>query len=152
MYYLTRSQPPLLSEMTLLVYENTLDDTADITSGNLSLLSFAGPLLEIEYETFINVHEIALPSKSGSGTVTLSRYNANTSLPRPESYLVDYNHALHHGINPFSSEARKLYHQIASGAETGWDFSSRWLQNNSDFASIRTDRVIPVELNTILYR
>eukprot|EP01138_Halocafeteria_seosinensis_P013871 gb/GECG01014164.1/.p1 GENE.gb/GECG01014164.1/~~gb/GECG01014164.1/.p1 ORF type:complete len:689 (+),score=57.66 gb/GECG01014164.1/:1-2067(+) len=151
-YYLTRSQPPLLSEMTLLLYEKTLESANDMSSGNISLLSFAGPLLETEYDTFMDVHSVQLPSLSESETVTLNRYNANTSLPRPESYLTDYDHARNHGINPSSVEARRLYHQIASGAETGWDFSSRWLQNNSDFATIGTDKVIPVELNTILYR
>ena len=42
-----------------------------------------------------------------------------------------------------------LYSNIASGAESGWDFSSRWLLNGS-LSSIRTRGVAPVDLNAVL--
>ena len=45
-----------------------------------------------------------------------------------------------------------LYTQLASGAETGWDFSSRWLANSTLLASIRTSNILPVDLNIILLR
>lgn len=48
----------------------------------------------------------------------------------------------------------QLFSNIASAAESGWDFSSRWLSTTGPFAntlaSSRTKSVIPVELNAIL--
>lgn len=34
-----------------------------------------------------------------------------------------------------------IYRHLASAAESGWDFSSRWLENPMDLSSIRTTRV-----------
>ena len=43
---------------------------------------------------------------------------------------------------------------LASGAESGWDFSSRWLAHNGSrvgqLASIMVDSIVPVDLNAIL--
>ena len=48
---------------------------------------------------------------------TLNRYQANTSLPRPESYLEDV--ALAQSLGLDAAQARQLYRQLASGAESG---------------------------------
>jgi len=40
---------------------------------------------------------------------------------------------------------------LASGAETGWDYSTRWFRNHSDFQSIQTRYIVPVDLNSLLY-
>lgn len=46
---------------------------------------------------------------------------------------------------------RYFYSAIASAAESGWDFSSRWLEpGSSNLSSIRTQRILPVDLNAIL--
>ena len=42
-----------------------------------------------------------------------------------------------------------LYSDLAAGAESGWDFSSRWLRSDS-LSSIRTLGIIPVDLNAIV--
>ena len=42
-----------------------------------------------------------------------------------------------------------LYSDLAAGAESGWDFSSRWLRSDS-LSSIRTLGIIPVDLNAII--
>lgn len=48
---------------------------------------------------------------------------------------------------------RQLYRDLASGAESGWDYSTRWLaENSTDLATIRTTRILPVDLNAFLYR
>ena len=47
----------------------------------------------------------------------------------------------------------ELFMNLASAAESGWDFSSRWLSTEGQrdqLASIRTTSVVPVELNAIL--
>jgi len=44
-----------------------------------------------------------------------------------------------------------FYSSIASAAESGWDFSSRWLKSgSSELSSIRTQEILPVDLNAIL--
>lgn len=46
-----------------------------------------------------------------------------------------------------------LWAELKSGAESGWDFSSRWLVGGPDpdsLSSIRTSRMVPVDLNAFL--
>lgn len=80
--------------------------------------------------------------------VTLNVYDSNLTHPRPESYREDYNL---HIQNP-EIPAEELYRQLGAGAESGWDFSTRWFKNASDFASIRTNNIFPVDLNVILLK
>ena len=35
----------------------------------------------------------------------------------------------------------QLYTDLASGAESGWDFSSRWLADGTNLSTIRTTQV-----------
>lgn len=53
-----------------------------------------------------------------------------------------------------TGERPLLYSNIASAAESGWDFSSRWVSPSGPLAgqlsSIRTMSILPVDLNTIL--
>ena len=55
--------------------------------------------------------------------------------------------------NLTSDAARLLYSNLGSGAESGWDFSSRWFAQE-DASSSLTDTIvkdiIPVDLNSIL--
>ena len=52
-------------------------------------------------------------------------------------------------------EAKKKYSAIASAAESGWDFSSRWFDwvgpDKMNLKSIKADRIVPVDLNTFLF-
>ena len=46
-----------------------------------------------------------------------------------------------------------LLAELKAGAESGWDFSSRWLlggPNPSSLSSIRTSKLVPVDLNAFL--
>ena len=47
--------------------------------------------------------------------------------------------------------AEDLYRDLRAAAESGWDFSSRWLEDPSDLASIRTTAILPIDLNTFLW-
>jgi len=91
-------------------------------------------------------------------TFILNRYAQRTALarPRPESYWEDVNTALNGtGYGPESQEALALWANIAAGAETGWDYSSRWVgvePEGGQMKDIFTDHVIPVDLNAILYK
>jgi hypothetical protein len=49
-----------------------------------------------------------------------------------------------------AAKAAALHRDIASAAESGWDFSSRWLGTPGDLATARTTRIIPADLNAFL--
>jgi alpha,alpha-trehalase len=49
--------------------------------------------------------------------------------------------------------AAHLHRDIASAAESGWDFSSRWMSDpRGGLAMLRTTRIIPADLNAFLYK
>lgn len=51
-----------------------------------------------------------------------------------------------------SSTIRALFAQLTAGAESGWDFSSRWFHDRSNLTSVETMDLIPVDLNAILFK
>lgn len=74
------------------------------------------------------------------------QYNVDSESPRPESFREDVNL-----VNDKSlEEKQKIWRNLASAAESGWDFSSRWLQNPHDLSSIETTNYLPLDLNSIL--
>lgn len=133
-YYLNRSQPPLLTQMVMKYYEIT---------GDLELVEQALPILNSEYEYWMSNTSV----EPASGMI-LNRYYVVNDRPRPESYLEDV--TLAETVDP--SYAPILYQQLATGAETGWDFSSRWMENQPNLNSLITTEIIPVDLNSILYK
>tara|TARA_R110002051_G_scaffold65839_3_gene119502 strand:+ start:17160 stop:17537 length:378 start_codon:yes stop_codon:yes gene_type:complete len=44
-----------------------------------------------------------------------------------------------------------MYQDLRSGAEFGWDFSSRWFADRKSIETIETTDIIPVDLNALLY-
>lgn len=50
------------------------------------------------------------------------------------------------------AETERLFRDITSAAESGWDFSSRWMADGCSLASLRTTQVIPADLNAFLYK
>jgi len=133
-YYVNRSQPPLLTQMILRYYQSTND---------LAFLEQAVPILNSEYNYWMSNTSVEVEP----GHI-LNRYYVINSAPRPESYLPDV--TLASTVPP--SYVAELYQQIATGAETGWDFSSRWMSNQPNLATLQTTQVIPVDLNSILYK
>ena len=45
-----------------------------------------------------------------------------------------------------------IYGDLAAAAESGWDFSSRWLGEPDRLETIETSRVVPADLNAIFVR
>lgn len=136
-YYLNRSQPPFLTLMAHMLYQRTQD-----TEWIKSIL----PTLENEYQFWMEERTTRIDSGEGK-TWTVQRYLADTVYPRPESYREDYSTCI-----DSNSLASNCYRNLASGAESGWDFSSRWLSDWDSLNTIRTASVIPVDLNSIMYR
>ena len=124
-YYLNRSQPPLLVQMVKLYIDYTSD---------YSILLLALPLLDKEYMFWMNYRTVELEHPtSGTTKYYLNVYRVNNTLPRPESLMED----THLGKNLLTDKERhKFYGNLASAAESGWDFSSRWF----DFDSLKSKK------------
>ncbi|KAM0898693.1 hypothetical protein ACQ4PT_021761 [Festuca glaucescens] len=137
-YYTNRSQPPLLSSMVLELYTAT---------GDLGLVRRAFPSLLKEHSFWVSeLHNVEIMDNDGC-VHNLSRYQAMWNKPRPESATID--EELASKLNSIVAK-EKLYHQIASAAETGWDFSSRWMSDPPDMTTLVTTFIIPVDLNTFI--
>jgi alpha,alpha-trehalase len=142
-YYCTRSQPPFFALMVELLAKVRNDD---------SVLARFLPQLIREYEFWmsgaeiVNADEPAHRRVVAFGDAYLNRYWDDAAIPRQESYAEDV--ALAARVDR-SHEA--LYRDVRAGAESGWDFSSRWLEDRRSLATIRTTRVIPVDLNSLMY-
>jgi alpha,alpha-trehalase len=76
----------------------------------------------------------------------LNRYWDDLAIPRDEAYLEDRETA-QGGARP---EAQ-VYRDLRAAAESGWDFSSRWLDDRA-LSSTRTTDFLPVDLNSLLYK
>ena len=256
-YYLTRSQPPMLSDMVVLVYDDDgggdggggvekgggggvgsekgegdgegKDAREEGTGGGrgaagggtdanvdmaMAFLLEALPVLDTEY-AFWTAH------RTRPADAPLSHYDANTTLPRPESYREDVDLADQLGREEVTAEAvaaaakrgevgeeshrvgvcdggvdgggdcedggdaergaegktggennvggkkrgttkwsrgeqrrsdADLYRGLAAAAESGWDFSSRWLRNGTSLKSVAAHDVLPVCVNAVLLR
>ncbi len=130
-YFLSRSQPPFFSLML-----NLLNDI-DTSHKPIDFLS----QLEKEYVFWMTNRSVVMPD----GEI-LNRYDDSSPTPRPESYIEDIELAEKSNQSP-----QELYRNIRAACESGWDFSSRWLEKDHDLASINTTNIIPVDLNCLLY-
>ncbi|KAI0076715.1 glycoside hydrolase family 37 protein [Panus rudis PR-1116 ss-1] len=153
-YYLNRSQPPLFIHM-LTSYVQATNDT--------SILRRALPLAEKELAWWSANRSVQVKSPYTNATHTVYRYHVTNTAPRPESYYTDYITANDPTLQtPLTKQERgDLYAELATGAESGWDYSSRWLKeptiggsNNTAPAlrSLNIRSLVPVDLNSILYK
>ncbi|KAE9553179.1 hypothetical protein FO519_003618 [Halicephalobus sp. NKZ332] len=137
-YYLNRSQPPLLTWCLEAYYKST---------GDLVFLRQAMPWLEKEMDFFTNNRKI----HKFDWKTHLYRYHVVANGPRPESYREDVECAEHILEAP---EKLRLWGDIMAAAESGRDFSSRWFHNDGPMAgkmgSTRTSSILPVDLNSII--
>lgn len=148
-YYLNRSQPPLFIHMVY-DYVNATGDT--------SIVQRALPLAEAELAWWANNRTIEVTSPYTNQTYMMAHYAVNNTAPRPESYLTDYLTVHDPTLStPLTDDqAAELYSELASGAETGWDYSSRFEAipqlGNSGLRSLNVKNIIPICLNSILYK
>ncbi|KAJ0962110.1 hypothetical protein J5N97_029938 [Dioscorea zingiberensis] len=139
-YYSNRSQPPLLSSMVFDIYKRT---------GDLAFVKKALPALLKEHRFWNSgIHRVIIRDAHGHRH-TLSRYYAMWNKPRPESATIDEESA---SKLPNDLEKEKFYRELASAAESGWDFSSRWMSNSSDLTTLATTSILPVDLNAYIFK
>lgn len=145
-YYLTRSQPPFFSLMVRLFSE---------MEGKKILKRYL-PQMQKEYDYWMESGSTAEPFTAHRRLVNLpegvqlNRYWDDKSTPRPESFREDVELAEHANAK-FGTSHDSLYRDIRAAAESGWDFSSRWFEDETDFATIHTTDILPVDLNCLMY-
>jgi alpha,alpha-trehalase len=83
------------------------------------------------------------------GSILNRFYDADIK-PRQESFREDYEIATSESKQVKDSFEQKSK-ELRSGAESGWDFSSRWFADGTNINSIQTTNVVPVDLNGLLY-
>ncbi|XP_039085303.1 trehalase [Hyaena hyaena] len=137
-YYLQRSQPPLLTLMMHRYMAHT-NDTAFLRD-NMGTLA-----LELDFWAENRTVSVT----SGGKSYLLNHYSVPYGGPRPESYSKDAELA----ATVPEGDREALWAELKAGAESGWDFSSRWLVGGptpNPLSSIRTSRFVPVDLNAFL--
>jgi alpha,alpha-trehalase len=140
-YYLSRSQPPFFAAMVELVAGH---DGAGVYRQYL-------PQLQAEYDYWMEGADKLRPGAAhrhvvrlADGTL-LNRYWDDRAAPRDESWGMDVTTA-----RQSNRAAGQVYRDLRAGAESGWDFSSRWLGDGRRLATIHTTDIAPVDLNCLI--
>lgn len=141
-YYLSRSQAPFFGAMVGL-YARARD-----TAQALKYLK----ALEEEHGFWMDGAQSLAPGHAYRRVVRLpngsilNRYWDDLAEPRPESYREDYRL----GQSVPADRRPDLYRTLRATAESGWDFSSRWMRDTTDLKSVETTALAPVDLNSLL--
>jgi alpha,alpha-trehalase len=158
-YYTTRSQPPFLTLMVAAVAHADQLRTPlrsslcglPVEVPQLDVISNLLPILEDEYAWWMANRAVSITRLDGSGIIdTLNRYFVQTDHPRPESWYND--ESLASEICPDPHQRALFFSNLASGAESGMDYSSRWFLDGFNETTVDTSNVLPVDLNAILGR
>lgn len=142
-YYLSRSQPPFFALMVELLARHT----------NRSVLITYRPQLIAEYNYWMRTDHQLNPDQASNNVVCmpdgslLNRYWDDSASPREESYREDVS-----GARESEQVPGAYYRHIRAAAESGWDFSSRWLADGKTLATIQTTDLVAIDLNCILFR
>ncbi len=138
-YMLSRSQPPLLYRMVELLCG---DEPA--------------PYLEVLHaeHRFWMAGEAALAPGGANRRVVrladgalLNRYWDDACTPRDEAWREDVETA----AEAPHRQAADVWRDLRAGAESGWDFSSRWCSDAGRLCTIETTSHLPIDLNALLW-
>ncbi|MTD39510.1 alpha,alpha-trehalase TreA [Erwinia sp. CPCC 100877] len=142
-YYLSRSQPPFFAMMVELLASH---DNGEALTRYL-------PQMKKEYQYWMAGSDTlavgdakARVVKLRDGTL-LNRYWDDKDTPRPESWLDDVTTAK---SDP-NRKAAQIYRDLRAAAASGWDFSSRWMDDPQKLSSTRTTSIAPVDLNALMF-
>ncbi len=144
-YFTTRSQPPFFAAMVQLLDQAKGDDGSAIAQYI--------PQLQKEYDFWMDGAEQVDASNPTAEHVvfleediTLNRYWDAGDYPREEMHKVDVEFHESSG-----RESAEFYADVRAACESGWDFSSRWFEDEQNLESIITNDIIPVDLNALLF-
>ena len=142
-YYLSRSQPPFFSLMVELLATHDSD-----------ALKKYRPQMEKEYAYWMEGADGLQPGQANKRVLKLAdgsilnRYWDDRDTPRPEAWLDDVTTAKNNPNRP----ATEIYRDLRSAAASGWDFSSRWMDDPQKLGTIRTTSIVPVDLNALMFK
>ncbi|XP_066253985.1 trehalase-like [Euwallacea similis] len=141
LYYLNRSQPPVFTMMVGLYLEYTND---------LEWLRTNIEYIETELNFWLSKRTLKI--LVGDNNYELAHYGTDSNTPRPESYAEDVDTCAYCTTE---DKRRGCYNALKTAAETGWDFSVRWIFDeeggtNANLSFTDSTRVIPVDLNAFL--
>lgn len=77
------------------------------------------------------------------------QYRAESTVPRPEMFREDVE--LTENVTNWADKS-KVWMDLATAAESGHDFSSRWMRDDNDLLTIETTNIVSVDLNAFLCR
>lgn len=145
-YYVGRSQPPLFAFMVELAGELGACDAAKLL-----------PQLKAEHAWWMRGSEGLARGTAERRVVRLpggelfNRYWDERAEPREEAWLEDV-----HTARASGRDAGEVYRHLRAAAESGWDFSTRWLAEQQGegrtLESICTTDIVPVDLNAFLFK
>ena len=140
-YFLSRSQPPYFSMMVELLAKARSSDV---------LNKYHDRLLR-EYSFWMMYCEELKEDGARSRVVKLqelclNRYYDDSDSARPEMYGADM-----HLAGSTTRENQDLFRHLRAACESGWDFSSRWLNDDLELSGIHCADIIPIDLNCLLY-
>ena len=139
-YYLSRSQPPVFALMVALFEDK----------GVCEAIAYL-PRLRKEYDYWMAGADELRPGEARRHCVclddgaVLNRYWDDRDSPREESHREDVLTA-----RQSNRPAHEVYRELRAAAASGWDFSSRWCDGGA-LSTIRTTRILPIDLNCFLH-
>lgn len=129
-------------------------------TGDREFMANALPYLDKEYNHWMKNASVSVQDPNNKKKYTLNRYDTTNTAPRPESYVEDFN-TVNNGTNYSDEVKAQMYADIAAGAESGWDYSSRWTvqklpaanqtENYEMLRSINTQNIVPIDLNSLMW-
>ena len=141
-YYLSRSQPPFFSCMVDLIAQRD----------GIGVYSTYLPAMRAEYDFWMQGADSLKPGQAHrrvvklAGGILLNRFWDDRDTPRDESYLEDVDTA-----KTAHRPASLMFRDLRAGAESGWDYSSRWFTDGKTLATIDTTALLPVDLNSEMF-
>jgi len=140
-YYLSRAQPPLFALMVALFEQHGVADAMRYL-----------PRLKREHAFWMDDAQDLRPGAMRGHCVrlhdgsVLNRYWDARDTPREEAWLEDVTTA-----RQSHRPANEVYRELRTAAASGWDFSSRWCDEDGGLATTRTTSFLPVDLNCFLH-
>jgi alpha,alpha-trehalase len=141
-YYLSRSQPPVFALMLGLSSDHSR-----------KTLERRNTWLIAEHHFWMAGAEGLKPGQARERVMRLTdgsllnRYWDDRPVPRDEAYREDVLLAQ----TSRDRDPADRWRNLRAAAESGWDFSSRWLADGESLESIRTTRLAPVDLNSLMF-
>lgn len=147
-YFLSRSQPPFFALMVKLLaqHRGRTRTYAEFLPSLLTEYRFwmKGRRMVSERADYVAYARVVC---TANGEI-LNRYFDNKQTPRPESSRED----LETAARASKKDSNEVFLDLRAGAESGWDFSSRWFQHEKDIQTVHTTDIVPVDLNCLLYQ